>query len=88
MINENNIYDLVIHPGKTLEELLESRNMTTKELSIKSGFLKKYINDVIDGTLPISYEFAVSLGEIFKSDYKTWLKLQFDYDEKIKNICK
>lgn len=50
--------DFIIHPGETLAEVLEDREMSQKELAIKTGMTEKYISTVISGQQNISSSFA------------------------------
>lgn len=52
---------IVSHPGETLKEVLESNNMTQKELSARIGISSKYINQTISGLSPITKDVALKL---------------------------
>lgn len=41
--------DLIIHPGETLTEILENREMCQKELAIRTGMTEKHISTVVKG---------------------------------------
>jgi len=72
--------DLIIHPGETLIELLETRNMKQKELAYRTGFSEKHISEIVNGKAVITSKFAVSLENVFDISAKFWLNLQANYD--------
>jgi len=72
--------DLIIHPGETLFELLENRNMKQKELALRTGFSEKHISEIINGKATITSKFAVSLEKVFDVSATFWLNLQANYD--------
>ena len=39
--------DFIIHPGETLAEVLEDREMSQKEVAIRTGVTEKHITTVI-----------------------------------------
>ena len=46
--------DLIIHPGETLTEILEDRDMSQKELAIRTGMTEKHISTIVKGQKNIS----------------------------------
>ena len=50
--------EMLIHPGETILEVIQDRNITQKELAIRTGFTEKHISKVINGKNNISAEFA------------------------------
>ena len=50
--------ELLSHPGETLNEVLESNNMSQKELAARIGISTKHINQIISGQVKISPETA------------------------------
>lgn len=82
--NINGYYpDFIIHPGETLKEILEDRNMTQKELAIRTGFSEKHISTIIKGKKSISSGFAKSLEYALDIDASFWCNLQSEYDQEI-----
>ena len=53
--------DYIIHPGETLAEVLEDREMTQRELAVRTGMTEKHISTVIHGQKGISVAFARKL---------------------------
>lgn len=75
--------DLIVHPGLTIKEILEDRNMSQLELAIKSGFSAKHVSEVINGKKDISSRFAHALEIVFNIPTSFWINLQGIYDKKI-----
>lgn len=84
--------DLIVHPGETIKELLEEKEMTQEELAIRTGYSAKHISEVISGKKDISSKLANSLEYVFGIPTEFWINLQGIYDkevlelEKINNI--
>ncbi len=74
-------FDLIIHPGETIKELLEENNMTQEELAIRTGYSTKHVSEVISGKKNISSKFANSLEYIFAIPTEFWINLQRNYDK-------
>ena len=45
--------DYAVAPGETLREVMESRNMSQKELSIRTGLTVQTLNRIFKGDQPI-----------------------------------
>lgn len=73
--------ELLSHPGETLKEVLESNNMTQKELSARIGITPKHLNLIISGKADISSETAFKLEKVFSLSASFWNNLQRQYDE-------
>ena len=50
--------DYAIPPGETLKEVMESLDMTQKELSIRTGLTVQSLNRIYKGEQTITYETA------------------------------
>ena len=72
--------DFIIHPGETLAEVLEDREMTQKELSIRTGISEKHISTVINGQKNISSSFAKKLEYALGIETEFWMNLQANYE--------
>ena len=72
--------ELLICPGETLEEVLDDRDMSRKELAIRSGVTEKHISQVINGKASITSDFASALESALDIDAEFWLNLQANYD--------
>ena len=75
--------DFIIHPGETIKEALEERQMNQEELAIRTGFSSKHINKVVNGKKGISPSFAKSLEYVFGMPTSFWINLQVIYDTEI-----
>ncbi len=53
--------DVVLPPGDTLAEVLEESNMTQAELAKRTGLSTKHINQIVNGSAPITPETALLL---------------------------
>ena len=72
--------ELLIHPGETILEMIEDRNISQKELAIRTGFTEKHISTVINGQKNISAEFAMKLEYALGIPASFWRNLQTNYD--------
>jgi len=75
--------DLIIHPGETLAEVLEDRDMTQRELAIRTGMTEKHISTVIHGQKGISAAFAKKLEYALGIEASFWMNLQANYDREL-----
>lgn len=75
--------DFIIHPGETIKEVLEERQMKQEELAIRTGFSSKHVSEVVNGKKGISPSFAKSLEYVFGMPASFWINLQGIYDKEI-----
>ena len=75
--------DFIIHPGETLAEVLEDREMTQKELAIRTGMSEKHISTVINGQKNISSSFAKKLEYALGIETEFWMNLQANYEREL-----
>lgn len=75
--------DFIIHPGETIKEVLEEKQMNQEELAIRTGFSPKHISEVVNGKKGISPSFAKSLEYVFGMPASFWINLQGIYDKEI-----
>ena len=78
--------DLIVHPGNTIKELLEDRNMNQEELAIRTGYSAKHVSEVISGKKDISSNFANALEYAFGIPTQFWINMQGIYDREILEI--
>ena len=71
--------DLPIPPGDILEEELEARGMTQKELAARLGRPPQAINEIIKGKKAITPETAIGLEKVLGINAKFWTNLESDY---------
>lgn len=72
--------DLIIHPGETIADILEARNLTQAELAVRTGVSPAFIGGVIAGKKDISSKFAMALEYALGVPKSFWLNLQARYD--------
>ena len=75
--------DLIIHPGETLLEVLEDREMTQKELAIRTGMSEKHISTILSGQKNISAAFAKKLEYALGIETEFWMNLQANYEREL-----
>ena len=73
--------DYVIHPGVTLEEVLEERAMSQADLARRTGLSEKHISQVINGKASLSPDMAVRLEPVLGIRAATWNRLESGYQE-------
>lgn len=75
--------EMIIHPGETLKEVLENKNMSQKELVLRTGVSAKHISSVLRGEKNISVSFAKKLEYALNIEAEFWVNLQNAYDKEI-----
>jgi len=75
--------EFIIHPGETLKEMLEDRDMTQRELAIRSDVTEKHISNIVNCLKPISVSFAKKLEYALGVDASFWINLQANYDREM-----
>ena len=75
--------DYIIHPGETLAEVIEDRDMTQRELAVRTGMTEKHISTVIHGQKGISAAFARKLEYALGIETSFWMNLQANYDREL-----
>lgn len=78
--------DLLVHPGETIKEVLENKNMSQEELAIRTEYSPKHISEVVRGKKDISSEFANRLEYALGIPASFWMKLQSNYDKEVFEI--
>lgn len=76
--------EMIIHPGETLKEVMEDRNITVEELAKSTGFTQTYINAVLNSEENISNDFARELENTLNIDADFWMKLNELYNDELK----
>jgi HTH-type transcriptional regulator/antitoxin HigA len=69
-----------VHPGETLQEMLESLPMTQFDLANRTGLTPKTINEIVQGKSPISSETAAKFAAVFGMSVGFWSNLQRVYE--------
>lgn len=68
-----------IRPGKLLEEFLEARDMSARELARRCGRSGKLIVEILAGKAPIEPETALQFERVLDMDADLWLGLEAHY---------
>ena len=71
--------DLPIPPGEVLEEELEARGMTQRELVARLGRPAQVINEIIKAKKAITPDTAIGLGKVLGIEAQFWTNLEADY---------
>jgi len=87
MLTARKIYgfepDYAIPPGETLKEVMESLNMSQKELAVRTGLTVQSLNRIFKGNQPISYETANKLELATGVPARMWNNLEAQYREQL-----
>ncbi len=75
--------EMIIHPGETLKEILEEREMSQQELALRTGVTPKHISTVLNGEKNISVSFAKKLEYALNIDAEFWMNLQIQCDKEL-----
>lgn len=76
-------HNLLIHPGETLAEVLEDREITQAELAARTGVSTAYVNNIIKGKKGISAKFAMGLEYALNVPKSFWMNLLSNYDSEL-----
>ncbi|MDZ4579781.1 HigA family addiction module antitoxin [Bacillus cereus] len=82
MVNNNKFNPgIAIPPGETLQEVLEDRGMTQKDLAERMEVTPKHINKIIKGTAAISPDISIKLEDVLGIKASFWNNLEMKYQE-------
>ncbi len=73
--------DNLIHPWNTLQEFIDSIDMTQKDLAFRVGVTPKHINWIINAKDNITPDLALKLEKVLWVSASFWNNLQKSYDE-------
>ena len=73
------VSDMAISPGEVLQEEIEARDMTQKELAARLGRPPQVINEIIRAKKTITPDTAIGLGKVLGIDPQYWINLETDY---------
>ena len=71
--------DLPIFPGEILEEELEARGMSQKELAARLGRPPQIVNEIVRGKKAITPETALGLERVLGITASFWVNLEATY---------
>ena len=69
------------HPGRTVNNLRESKGWTVKRFAQKLGVPQSNLSDLLDGRCGITPEMARAIESAGGSRAAFWLRMQKGYDE-------
>jgi HTH-type transcriptional regulator/antitoxin HigA len=78
--------DYAVCPGETLQEIMESFNMSQKELAVRTGLTVQSLNRIFKGEQPITYESANRLELATGVPARYWNNLEAQYREYLAKI--
>ena len=73
--------DYVSPPGETLRERMAELNLSQTELAARAGLSTKHVNQIMQGSAPITLETAISLDRITGIPASFWNRREADYRE-------
>jgi HTH-type transcriptional regulator/antitoxin HigA len=71
--------DYAVAPGETLQELLEERGMSQRELTRRAGLSPKHVNKLLHGLVPLSKDVALRLERVTGTPARLWNRLEANY---------
>ncbi len=79
--NTKNSYkpDYVLPPGDSLQDIIESKNMSQAELAQRTGRPKKTINEIVKGKCQITPATALQLEKVLKIPASFWINRESQY---------
>lgn len=78
--------DWAVAPGETLQELLEERGMSQRELARRTGLSPKHVNKLLHGLVPLSADVAVRLERVTGTPARLWNALEAGYRSDLARI--
>lgn len=87
MTKNEYIAPIAIPPGETLQDIIDSLNMSQAELAVRTGMSKKVINEIIKGKAPITPETAIKLEYVLGSPASFWNNLQVNYEDTLARVA-
>lgn len=73
--------DWVSSPGDTILDLLEERDWSQAEFATRSGYTRKHVNQLVNGSVAISDDAALRLERVLGSTAIFWLSREARYRE-------
>ena len=74
----------IIHPGFILGQELKARKLTQKNFAGQLAMQQSHLSEIIKGKRNITDQVAEKLGNLLDIPSEMWIKLQADYDYKLK----
>ena len=77
---------IAVHPGETLDELLESMGLKQVEFAMRTWLSKETINRIIKWEMRITEESAIKFEYVLWIAANFWLNYQYQYDQDVARI--
>jgi addiction module HigA family antidote len=78
--------DYAVPPGVTLKEVMESLDMTQKDLAVRTDVTVQTLNRIFKGEQPISYETSNKLEMATGVPSRMWNNLEAQYREQLAKL--
>lgn len=75
--------DYAVPPGETLRDTIEAMGMSQADLSRRTGLSAKHINQIVQGTAPISPDTALALERVIGVPARFWNALEANYQARV-----
>ncbi len=78
--------DYAVPPGDTLQELLEERGMSQRDLARRTGLSPKHVNKLLHGLVPLSADVAIRLERVLGTPAQFWNQREANYRSDLERI--
>jgi len=72
-----------IHPGEMLQDEIDARGLSQKQLADLTGISKTVISEIVHGRRGVNTEYALLLEAALGINAEIWLRIQADYDMQV-----
>lgn len=79
--------DYAVPPGATILETIEALGMTQTQLAVRTGRTLKTINEIVQGTAPITPETAIQLERVLGVPASFWNNLERNFRTRIAELA-
>ena len=84
--NNNEALNVLTHPGTTLKQLLNQKNMSQRELAVRTGLTEAYLSSLINCKKPLSVGTAKKMEYALGYTAEGWLAIQARNDLALYNF--
>ena len=78
--------DYAVPPGETLRDTIQAMGMSQADLSRRTGLSAKHINQIVQGTAPISPDTALALEQVVGVPARFWDALEATYQARTNKL--
>lgn len=78
--------EYAVAPGRTLQETIDTLGMGQRDLATRAGLSPKHINQIIQGSAPLTCETAVRLEQVTGVPARMWNNLEANYREQLAKL--